>query len=240
MFLKFSVPEDTRDWVLENFEWAIQNGLLGHQTRLLEITKENFPAPKGEHAAIARALVDAIARHLGIDGAEMEVHALDVLPSEYQIDYNALSTVAGTWQEDEQSNRAVVRYDPNITSTPVTFLALLVHEVMHHRLHMTALDFPGGPEAEELATDLHCISTGFGLIALGGAESVGWQGYMRQETRAFALAVFCSLMGYETATTKALLLPRSAKMFGRAMRYLEKNADWLLPLRAVLAETAPK
>jgi len=237
MFFKFSVPEDTRDWVLENFVWAIENGLLSRQTRLLEITAENFPAPKGDHPEVARALVDAISGHLGIDSAEMDVQALDVLPAEYQIDYNALSTVAGTWQGDE-NNRAVVHYDPNLTTTPVMFLAMLVHEVMHHRLHMTALDMPGGPEAEELATDLHCITTGFGLIALGGAESVGWQGYMRQETRAFSLAVFCTLLGYDAGATKALLLPRSAKMFGKAMKYMEKNANWLAPMRVALAETA--
>ncbi len=164
----------------------------------------------------------------------MDVLALDLLPAEYRVDYNALSAVGGTWQGDE-TGRAVVRYDPNMTNHPLAFLSMLVHELLHHRLHMTPLDMPGGPEAEELATDLHCITTGFGVISMAGAEQVGWQGYMRQDTRGFALALFCALRGDDGLEH---LTPRAARMVRRAARFVARELGELPGLRRAL-ENAP-
>ncbi len=176
MFFGYSVSDDIRDWMVENFHWAIENELLTPETPLILPTKRDFPAPSGDHRKTAGALVDAIARHLGIDPEEMDVVAQDVLPAEYQIDYNALGEVGGTWQ-DPLDGPAVVTYNPNLTRMPMTFLSMLIHEVIHHRLHMTtSLDLPGGLMAEELGTDLHCITAGFGVISMTGAEQAVGRG----------------------------------------------------------------
>ncbi|SMX29814.1 hypothetical protein TRP8649_03953 [Pelagimonas phthalicica] len=227
MFFGPIVDEDTQDWVLENFEWAIATGLMTKDTRLVSPTAENFPVSKGEPAFVARGLVDAIAGHLGIESG-IEVRALDVIPAEYRIDYNATGDTAGTWQSD--GNGAVISFDPSLAQRPMSFLSTLVHEMMHQRLHMTEMDFPGGLQAEELATDLHAITSGFGEVQMMGAEQAGWQGYMRQETRAFALSVFLDLTGEIAEHVPS----RSAKLLRKTKKLLRNHEDILNVMRLQL------
>ncbi|WP_425097991.1 hypothetical protein [Tropicibacter sp. S64] len=226
MIFGLRVDADSQDWVFESFHWAIDEGLLTANTRLILPTKANFPAPS-EPKRAAPALVAAIQRHLNID-VPVEVVPLDALPAQYRIDYNALSGIGGTWSSDGKTT--VIAYDLAAADRPLGFLSTLVHEVMHQRLHMTRSEMPGGPEAEELSTDLHCITTGFGAIQLAGAEQVGWQGYLRQETRAFALRLFLELTGEAMPD----LPPRSAKMVRQAAKLLTKRLPDVQSLRGRL------
>lgn len=234
MFFRYPIEAETKDWLVESFHWAIGTGILGPGTGLILPTKENFPAPKGTHAEVAQGLVRAICGHLGLDPSQIDVVALDVLPAEYQLDYHAMSDVAGTWQGDS-AGRAVVRYNPNLAAQPMAFLSMLIHELMHHRMHQTALDLPGGPQTEELATDLNGIAAGFGVIEMAGADQAGWQGYMRQETRAYALALFCAAKRLDAAEVAKNLSSRSARLLRRAAKDCARDPDVAAELQSALA-----
>ncbi len=224
------VDEETQGWVLDSFDWAIENGLLTAQTPLILPDRESFPIPKAPHDQLVPELVQRLAGMMGIGSAPIRVEALDVLPPEYRYDPTALSAVGGTWQSD--GTEARITYDPAMVATPLALIATMAHEVMHHRLHLTALDLPGGAEAEELSTDLHCITMGFGVVQMAGAEQAGWQGYLRQETRAFALAVFHEVTG---CVDPGKHLPkRSARLFGKAKKLLKGWEDDLADVRAAL------
>ncbi len=217
----YAVSDETQDWIADSFLWAKQEGILTPHTPLILPNRENFPAPKGDHKDVAQGLVHAIQGHLGLDQHVIDVEPLDKLPAEYRLDYNSTASIGGTWQSD--GTHSLITYDPATVAQPVAFLSTLIHEVMHHRLHMTSLDMPGGPEAEELSTDLHCISAGFGVIQMLGAEQAGWQGYLRQETRAHALALFSIATG-RAAEDVALHLPtRSARLFRKAIAHISKD-----------------
>lgn len=228
------VDDATQDWVIESFFWAIENGLLTPETRQIHVTHANFPAPNGAHQDVAQALIAAIQRHLGIEDQTIFAAPINALSAEYRHEYGKLTSVGGTWQRD--GSEAMITYDPEAISQRLAFLSTLVHEVMHHRLHMTALDMPGGPEAEELSTDLHCITTGFGALQMQGAEQAGWQGYLRQETRAFAFAVFLTLTASGQGLDDTGLPTRSKRLVQKAFKLLGRRQDEMADLRTALKE----
>ncbi|MGL6209037.1 MAG: hypothetical protein ACRC14_04310 [Paracoccaceae bacterium] len=231
-FRKYPVPEATLDWLEESFHWAIDNGFLGAKTPLITPTRDYFTAPRGNSPEIVRQLVSDITRLMGMPEQNIEVLPLDRLRPEYRHSYQAISETGGTWQGSD--GQSLIRYDPEMANRPVPFIATLVHEVMHHRLHDLADDMPGGAEAEELNTDLHCITCGFGMLQLAGAEATGWQGYMRQETRAHALAMFVQLREVDPTVLKAWLPPRSLSAVKGALTYLGKHPGPIADLRQKL------
>ena len=215
---RYDVSDDTIDWLREGFDWAIAQGLLTAQTPLVTLSKTFFTAPSSKSPDFALHLVRDIQRILGISRAEIEVVPLDQIDARYRVDYQSLSAIAGTWQGD--GNSALIRYDREMVARPVTFIATLSHEVMHHVLRGLPELPPGGEEAEELATDLHCITMGFGLFQLAGAEEIGWSGYMRQPTRAHALAMFLRMRGIPESEA----LPHLPK---RCQAYLRTALAWI-------------
>lgn len=231
-FSKFEVSEETQLWVMANFDWAIEQELLTPQMPLVLPTKEFFTAGKGNSPEVVLTLVKDIQRQLKIDGAQIDVAPLNRLPAEYRHEYQSTSEVGGTWQGDE--NGGTISYDPERANEPMSFISTLVHEVMHHRLHMIEEYPPGGPEAEEIATDLHCITTGFGIFQLAGAETAGWQGYLRQPTRAYALSVFLAIRGMDLETCFEFLPSRSRKLLKRSSKELAKHFEVIEELRLKL------
>ncbi|MEO8531865.1 MAG: hypothetical protein ABI459_11610, partial [Deltaproteobacteria bacterium] len=207
----------------ENFDWAIRTGFLTSETPLVLPTRDFFPSKIGKSPEAIQAVVNDIARLLGLEGRTIEVAPLDLLPGEYRHSYQQLSLTAGTWQADE--NHALIRYDPELAARPLVLIATLVHELMHEKLSWIADQPPGGAAAHELATDLHCITCGFGVIAMNAAEQIGWQGYMRQPTRAYAVAQFSTVRGLDIAEVLSNLAPRSAAFVKRALITLKDCQD---------------
>ncbi|KAJ54661.1 hypothetical protein ACMU_16225 [Actibacterium mucosum KCTC 23349] len=236
MFFKFDVEADTRDWVFDQFEWAIAEGILSAQTPLILPNASFFPSGSGTPDETVLGLVRSIQDHLKIPDAVIHVAQADVLPAEYRHNYQDLASVAGTWQGDDEGG-AMIRYDPALMNAKIGFLSILVHEVLHHRLNNAETPLDMDPAEEELATDLHCITSGFGVISMSGAEQLGWQGYMRQETRAFCLALFCQITGTQDVAL-AEIAPRSRKLLKRALKYCASFSDDLNALKAA-ASGAP-
>ncbi len=230
---RYPVSEDLRGWIVENFDWAADHGLLTRETPLVLPTREFITAPKGEDPATARRIAEDLKRLLGLDGETISVAPSEGPAPEYRLDYNALSGRAGSWERAGEAG-GIIRYDPALMRQPVAFLALMTHELMHHVLHRIDEYPPGGPEAEELATDLHMISCGFGVIAMAGAEQAGWLGYMTQPSRAHALALFLAARGIGAAAARAYLPALSAGYLGKALREVARSGE-AEALRARLA-----
>jgi hypothetical protein len=225
------VSQEAQDWVDENFDWAVDVGFLTPTTPLVLPTREFFPSKIGKSPEAVQSLVGDIARLLGLEDRVIEVSPLDVLPGEYRHSYQELTAPAGTWQADE--NTAVIRYDPELVARPLVLIATLVHELMHERLSWTPIQPPGGEAVHELATDLHCITCGFGVIAMNAAEQIGWQGYMRQPTRAYALACFALARGLDPAVVQGALSPRSAGYFRKVLGTLSGRDEVIQPLKQI-------
>ena len=234
MFFKYPISDDMKEWIYDSFYWAIENKLLTEQTTLITPTRANFSTPSGEPRIVAQGLVEDIQRHLSMSDVRIVVEPLNVIGAEYRIDYNAMVEVAGNWHN--QDGLGIIGFDPAGMERRIAFLSTLAHEVMHHRLHMTALDMPGGAEAEELSTDLHCFTTGFGAIQMAGADEAGWAGYMRQETRAYALALFLAVLGIPENEASGFLVPRSVKKLRRAAKLVASEPEEVSKLQAALIQ----
>ena len=100
----------------------------------------------------------------------------------------------------------MITYDPGMLGNTVQLVATFVHELSHYLLLSQRSEPPGGPDLEELATDLATVYLGFGLFGANaafafGAGGVGWStqrsGYFSEATWCFANALFLELRGIE-------------------------------------------
>lgn len=210
-----TISDDMRAWILDCFDWFDAH-FAAPKGPVLP-TRAFFSAPGGTSEANARLVLADIKRHLGFDGP-VRLLPLDGLPAEYRHSYQQLTEIAGTHQLKD--GVSVIRYDPENMRRPLSFINVIAHELMHARLagHVDAV--PGVEPAHELATDLGCIIAGFGVFQLQAADDAGWSGYLSQQSRAFALAVFLARRGLDGDAVAAHLSPRCRKLLARAFRDL--------------------
>ena len=202
-----------RSWILDCFDWF--DDRFEPPGALVVPTRTFFTAPRGSDPATARTVLEDVMRHLKHD-RPVEIVPMDVLPAEYRVDYQALSSAAGT--HETQGNTSIIRYDPALMNRPLQFINMLAHELMHARLAGLEDEVPGGAQAHELATDLGCIIAGFGVFQLQAADDAGWFGYMTQPSRAFALAVFLDRRGLTAEAAAPWLSARCRKLLAKAIR----------------------
>jgi hypothetical protein len=200
---------------------GIDRKLLTKATPLVQLRREFFSAPSSRHPDFVPSLVRDIQRILGIEAASIEVLPLDQIDGRFRHEYQALVGTGGTWQGE--GNSALIRYNPDLVARPITLIATLAHEVMHHVLRSLPDLPPGGEEAEELSTDLHCITMGFGVFQLAGAEEIGWHGYLRQPSRAHALAMFLRMRGVPETEALSSLPPRCRGYLKAALAWIDRN-----------------
>ncbi|MEM9795137.1 MAG: hypothetical protein AAF919_01520 [Pseudomonadota bacterium] len=231
-FGRYDLSEARQDWLLDGLIWCAAQGILTMRTPMVLPTKEWFRAPSGlPPEATAEALLADILRIARMSDTAIDLMPIEVLPDALRHGYGQMSEVAGTWQSD--GNRSLIRYDPTLLRRLPTFLSMMAHEVMHERLRGTRMDWPGGEELEELMTDLAAIASGFGVLQLAGAEDIGWQGYLRQDSRAHALALVLRATDIAPEAADAHLPARAAKALRRALRHVDTGQD-VAELRAAL------
>ena len=224
-FKRSSISKDVRNWIEDSFAWAQEHGLTTQQTPLVTLSKEFFTAPAlrshEEAPVVVEALISDIKNICGIPDHEIDVVAIPSLAPEYSHSYQSTSETAATWSVID--GRSTISFNTQLLGKPSSLISALVHEVLHHILHCIEEYPPGGPEAEEISTDLMAIFMGFGAVQLNGAEQAGWQGYLRQDSRAYALAYFAQHTNKPVETVLETLVPRCKKTFKHALRALESD-----------------
>lgn len=211
-----SISDDMRDWILECFVWFDENFEPAHGPILP--TKAFFEAPSGSDVTTAKRVLGDVKKHMKFD-QPVEMLPLDVLSAEFNHTYQSLSAIAGTYECID--GISVIRYDPERMRKPLQFINLLAHELMHARLTDIVGQVPGGEAAHELATDLGCIISGFGVFQLQAADDAGWFGYLTQPSRAYALAVFLDRRDLRIDEVAPHLSPRCKKLMQRAFKELQ-------------------
>lgn len=208
------ISDALRDWIVDHYDWVTQHRPDWHdRAQLVLPTKEFFDAPGGSGPEMAQHILNNIKGLLGLD-VPITLQPLEVLPDELRHEYGKTADIAGQYMRD--SAQRLITYDPTLVRQPLTFINTLVHELIHARLDQVVEDLPGGAAMHELATDLHGIIAGFGLIELEGAEKAGWAGYMTQPSRAVALAMFLKFHGLEKDAALPWLSRRTARWLHKA------------------------
>ncbi len=225
MFGRNRVSENVQDWLTGQFDWAVAAGVLRSDTPLVLPTEAFFSARSGPPDQLVPALIREILRLMNRPDDYIDCVPIDRPGAALRAAgaFQSLGEVAGAWDGDGESS--VVFYDPEMAARPLLLISTLAHEVMHHVLHRHfADDLLDGAE-EELQTDAQMITSGFGLIAMMGAEEAGWAGYMRQPTRAHALAMFHAVRSLPIAQSEARLTSRMKKALRSSYNQLEKSTD---------------
>ena len=240
---------DVEDWLLETWAWLLTE--LGGLERLRQAplvlpSRDFFPPTETVGHARALYLFQQVKLWSGLAEWPCELESFDRPAGGLVAQVGALQrgkSANGTFRTPD--NRAIVSYAGDLVTQPAKLIATLAHELAHYLLRAKArTDPPGGGELEELATDLAIAWLGFGVIGAnaafsfgqhGDAFSQGWassrSGYLSERSWAFALALFCTLKDIPAPTDhlKDTLVDPTRK----AMRYLDRHATLLAPLRDI-------
>ncbi|TMM45341.1 hypothetical protein [Qipengyuania marisflavi] len=129
-----------------------------------------------------------------------------------------------------ENGRAVIRYSSDMLKRPDALAATFAHELCHYLL-CEAGDPPGGPDLMEHATDCAAIYLGFGVLLSNSARHMehsvdvggfGWRswsaGYLSEEARVTATAMFAALHQYDLRDAERALKPHLRKDMQKATK----------------------
>lgn len=216
-----AVEDQFADWVEDRWQWLDEHFPQKNPALILP-TKAFFNAPSGRDHATAEAVLADVQAHYRIKDAKISL-IRQPEKSEYRAqDFNLTSDVAGTFLGAETHSE--ITYQPELMQSPRAFIATIAHEVAHFVLRDFVDDAPGGYEEHELLTDLTVIHFGFGILALTGARDVGWQGYLSNATRAYALAVFLASHKIDPALALEQLDRFTKRLLNKAIKQHARNS----------------
>lgn len=232
----FLEPE-VEAWHFETWAWLLKH--LGGLEELrnsawVEPTSECFPATEATGHDRVLVLFNQVKEHAGMEAWPC---TLQVQP-DYMAPLGTFSVVEPgtttvlTEQKGEGEWEALVTYNPMLADDPLGLVATLAHELSHYRLSYIEEPPPGGPDLEELATDLTVAFMGFGLFGAGASTrmrhgAVQWAGYLSPRGWAFALAVFLVLRDQSAKDAEAHLDYRIHEDLVKAVKYLERHPERL-------------
>lgn len=246
---KPTVDQDTVDWVVACWKWldlALQPIDGQPRRRLVVPSRSNFPDTELTGPAKAEYYFERVKHHCGMDDWPVSLRAQAATPDLGQSIVFAempSKTALGTFRT--KGNQAIITYDPGQTGNPVQLIATFVHELAHYAL-TAALDAPpGGPELEELATDLATVHLGFGLFGANTAfafeqstdfDRQGWRssssGYLGENGWCFAVALFTEVLDLKASGYQAYAKPSVLAQIAKNRRYLAANPALVSALRS--------
>lgn len=238
---------DEWEWQLAAFRWLLDEhgGLAAHRARILATPDGScFPdsrltgdARAGELLGQAMAIAgigDWPVRLVTVDGARTHMPV-----SERHAVVHAGESAAGTFQlvEDGEGGwLAEIVASRDQLADEAALVATLGHETAHYWMTATRRAAPGGPDCEELLTDLTAVALGFGIFLgnnarygyhtaaetgqAGGWYLSGWQGYLSERALMCALAISETLADRDPLAAAFYLKPHLAADLKDAARYV--------------------
>lgn len=215
------ISDELAEWALESYALLIKD--CGLEARfptfpLILPTRRFFTAPTGRSHETAEAVFADVKRLMGLEKRAYHLHRMpEKVENIDNHNYQDLTQVAGTFQAE--GNDAIISYSPETMHIPLNFIATLAHELAHDMLPPPATvdDLP----EHEMHTDFMCIVMGFGVIQALGARQAGWAGYLSNELRMFALAIFLKLQDIPAAQALTAFDANLGKKLKRGIMQLE-------------------
>jgi hypothetical protein len=257
---KSALPEvETIEWLFEVYGWLLARtgGIeaFRKERTIILPTDEFFPVPASlEPHDFATAMFQAIKTHAVMGGIACELAPLDEDPSASQLlgpgvaFSSSRSGAAGTFMHGGGVDRALISYAPSGVRNPDKFVATMAHELGHFLMHGFGEPAPGGPDAQEPATDVCAVFLGFGVFNANATFLFeqhsdglmqGWSssrlGYLGERPMSYALAIFLALQGLDVKAARGFLRSNIDGYVRNALLHLKKNRSQdLESLRRVL------
>lgn len=219
------ISDALAEWALESYaKLLIDCDLLPrfHTLPVILPTRAFFTAPFGRDHATAEAVFADVKRLMGLEDRMYHLYRLPEKIEEIDNhNYQDITMVAGTF--GVEGDDAIISYSSETMQVPLNFIATLAHELAHDLLPkpQTNDDLP----EIEMHTDFLCIVMGFGVVQALGARQAGWAGYLSNELRMFALAIFLKLRGLPIEAALNALDGNLGKKLKRAVKQLEGMPD---------------
>lgn len=258
---KRPLSADEWEWQLAAFRWLLEEfgGVEAHRTGMLATPDGDcFPGSRLSGDARARELLGQVMAIAGIGDWPVRLVMVDGERSHDRVSGTVAVThvgraAAGTFQlvEDGQGGRiAEIVASGDQLADESALVATLGHETAHYWMTASARAAPGGPDCEELLTDLTAVWLGFGIFlgnnarygfhtkdeigtSIGGGWYLsGWQGYLSERALMTALAISETLAGRDPMAAAPYLKPHLARDLRDAARYVARR-DILADVMAV-------
>jgi hypothetical protein len=229
-------PEE-EGWQFSCFEWLMRGtgGFGRFRHAVVVLPTDTFFPQKGQRSpALQEALFAQIKAHAGMGEWACTLAMQEADPSMYLTPrisvQGSLGTEAGTFRRS--GSQALISYNPSLLADPMAFVATMAHELAHFVVSEIAEEPPGGAENLEFATDMAAIFLGFGVFLVNSSFRF-WQsgnsiasrrlGYLSEEQRIFALAMFTQLLGQDPAPISRGIHSQFRRMYRRGLRDVEKS-----------------
>lgn len=244
IFRRELVSSEEADWLFDVYRWLLRNlgGWNDFATQPLVLPNDEFfPVSRALSGhALAEALFSRVREHARLsewpvvlaphgDGARVR----SLMPG---VPYQEQSSgAAGSFAVNERG-QVVITYSPSLLHDASALIATMSHELAHYLMHTVEEPPPGGPDAEEHATDVCCAFIGFGVFAANAAFSfsqfqdgntMGWQasrqGYLDQRMLAYSLAIFLESRGLDESVALPHLTTNPRSYLRSALRSIRKH-----------------
>ncbi|MGH6649779.1 MAG: hypothetical protein ACREB7_01475 [Sphingopyxis sp.] len=245
---KRPLSADEWEWQLAAFRWLLEEfgGIEAHRGGMLA-------TPDGACFLDSRLSGDARARELlgqvmaiaGIGDWPVRLVMADGATQLAQVSETLALThegrlAAGTFQMVDDGGGgwiAEIVASREQLADEAGLVATLGHETAHYYMTPSRRAAPGGPDCEELLTDLTAVWLGFGIFlgnsaryghhqaGEGGGQWYvsGWQGYLSERALMTALAISETLAGRDPMAAAPYLKPHLASDLRDAARYVARR-----------------
>ncbi len=237
-----AVPEKTRELLDDSFCWLIRR--FGRERllyqRVLTPTFSDFPVLEYGVPEAAGDIADIVCRQMEIDRETFVIGFFDEGPAKLNagitdIYVDKTGGAAGYYTGRNSYGKLEVLVNKSELNEPVSLTGTIAHELGHAKL-MGEGWYQGDEADNEIMTELITVYFGLGIFGANSAFTFGsnvmsWsyrvKGYFKQETWAYALALYAWINEDEQPEWLKHLNKTVQGDFKRTMRWFKENPPQL-------------
>ena len=231
------LDEPTTQWLFDVFAWAQRNydaDVFYNEIILVTPSNAHFPGRENSVHGMANLIFNQVRQHAGlshwpcrlVDGNDV---ACEASPDQQVTIHGALWGSGGR-AEEEDDNRIIITYNPDMIGNPEGMIADFAHQLAYHFGTMAKEPAPGGEENRPHVAEVLALFLGFGLMFANsalvvktgcggcGGAAANRHNFLGQFDMTYALAIFCVLKQIPLKEVTRHLKPSLRSYFKQAMK----------------------
>lgn len=238
---KAIIDENTQNWILDTFAWAIENfdiNVLKDDARLILPTNEFYPGTVTSIDEMAQAMFNNTKSYAGMQKWPIQLTSITPSANTPIEDLRLGSVIRGEHAEvsvSSGSEALMLGFTPNQVNQPQDLIAGISQALASILVIANKVLPPGGKEYLPQAIDLVACFMGFGVILANTAyqfkggcgscnnASLNRKAALTEPETLYALALFCVLKKESVKTVKGHLKSHLKKDFVSAYKHIEQS-----------------
>ncbi len=248
------IEEFARQWLLDNFEWAMRNcgsDVFFDDVELVLPTEEIFPKKISDNKQLIQYVFETMKEYAGLSSwpielVEKEKNPNPVVAPTVVIEGAPFDPPMDVIFPDNESDPILISYSPEIASNIERMMAAFAYDLSRIFCSYIMEAPPCNEDDMGHNTELVSVFLGFGIILANSAfqfnqytdiDSQGWSssstGYLSQYELTYALAIFCELKSIETDKVEKSLKENLLEYFNLARQNLTTDSRVLWRLKNI-------